>query len=114
MQTQNSAIKKLDRSDILNLLLLIPQGRVSTYKDIATILGRPKASRSIGKVLNKNPFPIIIPCHRIVKSDGRIGGYVLGIDFKERILKNEGITLINGIINDFGKVKIDLNELLIT
>jgi methylated-DNA-[protein]-cysteine S-methyltransferase len=114
MQARNSTIKKVERLDILNLLLSIPQGKVSTYKDIATILGRSKASRSIGKILNKNPFPIIIPCHRIVKSDGSIGGYVLGIEFKERLLKNEGITIINGIINDFEKVKIDLNDLLIT
>ena len=69
----------------------IPRGYVSTYKKISTYLHNPNGSRAVGNALAKNPFPIIIPCHRAVKSDGTLGGYQGGIQMKYELLKMEGI-----------------------
>lgn len=66
-------------SDVYRLLQQIPAGRVSTYGDLANALGNPFASRAIGQILGKNPHPVIIPCHRAVKLDGSLGGYMYGI-----------------------------------
>lgn len=69
----------------------IPRGRVSTYGRIAMKLTHPGAARAVGTALAKNPFPLIIPCHRAVKSDGKLGGYAGGLDMKKRLLEMEGI-----------------------
>jgi methylated-DNA-[protein]-cysteine S-methyltransferase len=61
-------------SDIYKLLIKIPAGNVSTYGDLAKALGNPSASREIGRLLGKNPNPIVVPCHRVVMSDGKLGG----------------------------------------
>jgi methylated-DNA-[protein]-cysteine S-methyltransferase len=73
----------------------IPKGKVTTYKSIAIAIGNEKLSRSIGNILFRNPFPIIIPCHRVIRSDGRIGGYSYGEELKEKILRLEGIEIEN-------------------
>ena len=77
------------------MLLRIPAGRVSTYGDIAKTLGHPYAARTIGNILNKNPNPILVPCHRIVKSNGKLGGYVYGTLMKRELLKKEDIQFQN-------------------
>jgi len=69
----------------------IPRGRVSTYSLIAGHLGVPKAARAVGNALANNPFPIIIPCHRAVRSDRTLGGYQGGQAMKRALLANEGI-----------------------
>jgi len=69
----------------------IPRGFISTYKRIAVHLGRPTACRAVGTALAGNPFPIIIPCHRAVRSDGTPGGYQGGPDMKRTLLEMEGI-----------------------
>ena len=84
------------------LLSQIPQGKISTYKQIANILNT-KAYRAVGNAMAKNPNPIIVPCHRVIKSNGHIGGYALGIKKKISLLKNEGIVIKKGEIIDFEK-----------
>lgn len=69
----------------------IPRGHVSTYRRIAERLGNPGSSRAVGNALSRNPFPIIIPCHRTIRSDGTPGGYQGGTDMKVRLLAMEGI-----------------------
>jgi methylated-DNA-[protein]-cysteine S-methyltransferase len=77
--------------DVYELLLRIPAGKVSTYGDIAKALGHPSAARAVGKVLNKNPNPIIVPCHRVIQSNGKLGGYCYGSEVKSKLLEKEGI-----------------------
>ena len=84
------------------LLSQIPKGKISTYKQIANILST-KAYRAVGNAMAKNPNPIIVPCHRVIKSNGYIGGYALGIKKKISLLKNEGILIKKGEIIDFEK-----------
>ena len=69
----------------------IPRGWVSTYKRIANKIGIPKGARVVGNALAKNPFPIIIPCHRAIKTNGDLGGFQGGINMKRRLLELEGI-----------------------
>jgi len=68
----------------------IPYGKTKTYKEIAIDVQRPRAYRFIGSCMAKNPFPIIIPCHRVIKSDGSIGNYSGGIMLKRKMLELEG------------------------
>lgn len=71
----------------------IPCGKVSTYKQIAQHLGKPTASRAVANFLAKNPFPIMIPCHRILRSDGSISRYQGGNSMKRELLNNEGVEI---------------------
>ena len=67
----------------------IPKGQVRTYKDIAMAIGTPRAYRAVGNVLNKNPHIGKVPCHRVIRSDGSIGGFAKGARTKHRLLKEE-------------------------
>ena len=67
----------------------IPYGSLSTYKKIAEAIGRPGAYRFAGTTLAKNPFPILIPCHRVIRSDNKIGGFGGGIALKQRLIQQE-------------------------
>ena len=70
----------------------IPRGKVSTYGRLATAIGSHRAARAVGTALGKNPFPLIIPCHRIVQADGGLGGFSAGGPaVKRRLLEREGI-----------------------
>jgi methylated-DNA-[protein]-cysteine S-methyltransferase len=80
----------------------IPRGWVSTYKRIANKIGIPKGSRVVGNALSKNPFPIIIPCHRAIRTNGDLGGFQGGIKMKRKLLELEGIN-----ISEKGKVVTD-------
>ncbi|MDP3790717.1 MAG: MGMT family protein [Candidatus Omnitrophota bacterium] len=73
----------------------IPKGRVRSYKWVAAKIGYPKACRAVGNALNKNPYIGIVPCHRVVRSDGSIGGFAKGQVKKEKLLKGELIDLIS-------------------
>ncbi len=77
-------------SDFTKLVLQktkkIPYGRTLSYKQLASALGRPNASRAVGNSLGKNPVPIIIPCHRVIKTDGSPGGYSSGAAMKKKLL----------------------------
>ena len=68
----------------------IPRGFVSTYGRIARHLGVPGGARAVGNALAHNPFPIVIPCHRALRSDGSLGGFQGGLDMKRRLLEMEG------------------------
>jgi len=74
----------------------IPKGKVSTYKGIAEKIGRPRAYRAVGNALHKNPLAPIVPCHRVVKSDGRFGGEKEGAESRRSLLEKEGIPIKNG------------------
>jgi methylated-DNA-[protein]-cysteine S-methyltransferase len=76
----------------------IPRGQVRTYKELAKLIKKPKASRAVANACSKNPYPIKIPCHRVIRSDGSLGGYSGkgGISAKKNILKKEGYS--------FGKI----------
>lgn len=76
---------------VLEAVSQISTGKVATYKFLARAVGRPKAVRAVGNALNKNPALIKTPCHRIVRSDGKVGGYRRGIRKKLLLLKKEGI-----------------------
>ena len=69
----------------------VPRGSVTTYGLIARRLGWPAAARAVGNALATNPFPIIVPCHRAVRSDGRLGGYQGGSEMKRALLEREGV-----------------------
>ena len=71
----------------------IPKGRTQTYKEIAKLIGKPKASRAVANACGQNRYLIKIPCHRVIRSDGNIGGYSGkgGMREKKRLLKNEGV-----------------------
>lgn len=71
----------------------IPKGQVRSYKWVAKRIGRPKAYRAVGNALNKNPFAPVVPCHRVVKSDGSLGGFARGAKTKLKLLQAEGLTL---------------------
>jgi methylated-DNA-[protein]-cysteine S-methyltransferase len=78
---------------VLRVVSAIPKGKVSTYQSIAKKIGQPKAARAVGRVLATNPFPIIIPCHRVICSDGSLGGYQGGRKKKLALLKKEGVLI---------------------
>jgi methylated-DNA-[protein]-cysteine S-methyltransferase len=69
----------------------VPRGRVSTYGGIALGLGVPNAARAVGTALARNPFPIIIPCHRTIRSNGDLGGFGGGLEMKRALLQLEGV-----------------------
>lgn len=74
---------------VWNALSKIPYGEKRTYKEIAKMIGNEKASRAVGMANNKNNIPIIIPCHRVIGSNGKLVGYVLGLDMKQYLLDLE-------------------------
>ena len=86
-----------------NLLKKVPKGMLITYKEIAKALNT-KAYRAVGNAMNKNPYAPIVPCHRVVKSNGEVGGFASGTKKKIKLLKQEGI--------EIKKEKIDLNKYL--
>ena len=86
-------------------LLQVPKGKVTTYGELAKSVGLKNGQRTIGMIMKKNPFPVIVPCHRVVKSDGKIGGYAYGERVKSRMLTNEGIKIKDRKIIDFDRVK---------
>lgn len=70
-------------------LTKIPYGEVRSYKEIATLCGNPLACRAVGMANNKNPIPIVIPCHRVIGSNGKMVGYAYGLNMKEMLLQLE-------------------------
>ena len=77
---------------VWNALLQIPVGEVSSYKAVAQAIGKPKAVRAVGSAIGNNPVSCIIPCHRVVRSDGRLGGYFWGTEIKRSMLEREAQT----------------------
>ena len=86
---------------IYKKLLQVPKGQVTTYGELAKAVGLENGQRAIGKIMNKNPYPVIIPCHRVVMSTGKIGGYAYGEKIKSNMLAKEGIKIEDGKILDW-------------
>jgi methylated-DNA-[protein]-cysteine S-methyltransferase len=78
---------------VLAELARVPYGRTDTYGHLASLVGRPRAARAVGTVMNRNPIPIVLPCHRIVGANGSLTGYGGGLDVKRALLELEGATL---------------------
>jgi len=87
--------------EVYKKLLKVQKGKVTTYGDLAKAVGLKNGQRVIGMIMKNNPFPVIIPCHRVVKFDGEIGGYAYGKKIKLNMLSKEGITIKDGKILDF-------------
>ncbi|MDR3359609.1 MAG: methylated-DNA--[protein]-cysteine S-methyltransferase [Bifidobacteriaceae bacterium] len=77
--------------DVVKRLNILPYGRTKSYGQLAKELGRPGASRAVGTACGANPLPVVIPCHRVVKADGTLGGYGGGEDIKRTLLELEGV-----------------------
>lgn len=71
----------------------IPKGKVCTYGELAQVIGRPMAVRAVGSAVGENPVSLIVPCHRVVQSSGKLGNYGWGVDLKRNILLEEEVTL---------------------
>ncbi len=84
-------------------LLDVPKGQITTYGELAKAVGLKNGQRIIGKIMNNNPYPVIVPCHRVVMSTGKIGGYAYGENIKTKMLNDEGIEIKNGKIASFDK-----------
>jgi methylated-DNA-[protein]-cysteine S-methyltransferase len=78
-------------ADVLRELAQVPYGHTDTYGALAKRAGRPKAARAVGTVMNRNPIPIVLPCHRIVGANGALTGYAGGLDVKRFLLDLEGV-----------------------
>ncbi len=84
---------------VLEREFAVPKGKVTTYGRLAISIGNPRASRAVGGALRQNPFPLVIPCHRTVKSDGSLGGFRGSVAMKRKLLELEGIEF-----DDSGKI----------
>ena len=85
-------------------LLKVPKGKVTTYGELAKAVGLKNGQRAIGRIMNKNPFPVIVPCHRVILSSGKIGGYAWGEKIKANMLSKEGVQIKKGKILDKDKI----------
>jgi len=89
--------------EVYKKLLDVPKGHITTYGDLAKAVGLKNGQRIIGKIMNKNSYPVLIPCHRVVMSSGKIGGYAYGEYVKTKMLSDECIEIKNGNIKNFTK-----------
>jgi len=96
-------MKKSFNEKCYDILKKVPHGRVTTYQELAHNL-KSKAYRAVGNAMNKNPYAPQVPCHRVVKSNGEVGGFATGVKNKIAMLRKEGVNIENG--------KIDLNAFL--
>ncbi len=78
---------------VLHELALVPYGQTTTYGALAAQAGAPRAARAVGTIMNRNPVPIVLPCHRVIGASGSLVGYGGGLDRKERLLRLEGALL---------------------
>lgn len=84
---------------VLRETMRIPRGRVTSYGELARAISAPGAARAVGTALARNPFPLVIPCHRVVRADGSIGRFGGGREMKKTLLRLEGV-----IVEDGGKI----------
>ena len=96
-------MKKNFNNRCYEVLSLIPKGKISTYAEIAKALNS-KAYRAVGNAMAKNPNPISTPCHRVIKSNGVVGGYALGTNKKTDLLRKEGINIKDGKVMNFKNI----------
>lgn len=79
------------RRTVMHELARVPYGNVTTYGALAAKAGRPRAARAVGTIMNRNPIPIVLPCHRVVGASGKLVGYGGGLERKEALLRLEGV-----------------------
>jgi methylated-DNA-[protein]-cysteine S-methyltransferase len=97
MKTKQELIDLIDENKdftdfqrkVYKAILDIPRGEVRSYKWVALKIRRPGAFRAVGQALKKNPYTVIVPCHRVVRADGGIGGYSRGVEMKNKLLRKE-------------------------
>ena len=94
MKTEEKIYKKL---------LKVPSGYVTTYGELAKAINLKNGQRVVGRIMKNNPFPVIVPCHRVVKSDCTVGGYAYGTERKKHMLVKEGLKINDNKISDFKK-----------
>lgn len=88
---------------VYRILCSVPRGTVVTYADLARAAGIENGQRAVGRMMAANPYPAIVPCHRVVRSDGRIGGYAFGAESKAAMLRKEGVEVgADGRVAGFG------------
>jgi methylated-DNA-[protein]-cysteine S-methyltransferase len=78
---------------VLRELARVPFGQVTTYGALAAKVGKPNAARAIGGAMNRNPIPIVLPCHRVIGANGSLTGYAGGLERKVKLLQLEGVTV---------------------
>jgi O-6-methylguanine DNA methyltransferase len=110
IKTEKDVVKALKRKtqferDVLVATFRIPKGKVSTYKRVAEKIGKPKAYRAVANALHKNPLWPVVPCHRVVCSDGSFGGPKKAAEDRRKSVAEEGVPIENG------KVKLSNNIL---
>jgi O-6-methylguanine DNA methyltransferase len=93
---------------VWNALLRIPAGRTKSYGEVADAIGNPKATRAVGAACGANLIPVIIPCHRVLAANGRIGGFSSGLDWKRKLLAREGIKAMETITPSAAALTADL------
>ncbi len=79
------------KEKVLEVVSKIPRGKTMSYAEVAKAAGSPKAYRAVGNIMHNNPDPENVPCHRVIRSDGTIGGYASGVKKKIALLKKEGV-----------------------
>jgi len=90
---------------VLNRVKQIPKGEVTTYGEIArAITDSVRAARAVGQAVAKNPYPIIIPCHRVVRTNGDVGGYSLGMETKIKLLREEGVLILGRKVRNLEEI----------
>lgn len=82
-------------------LLQVPKGMITTYGDLAKAVGLKNGQRAIGRIMNRNKYPGIVPCHRVVMSDGSVGGYAYGQEVKSNMLQKDGVEISGRRVVDF-------------
>ena len=92
----------INSQKLYDLLNQIPKGKVTTYKELARML-KTKGYRAVGQIVGANPNAPQVPCHRVVRTDGGLGGYAFGLDKKIQILSAEGVKIADGKVVDFEK-----------
>lgn len=92
------------QSQCYEALKKVPRGKVITYGGLAEMIGMPKAHRAVGSAMNKNPFAPKVPCHRVVKSNGDLGGFSIDTKVKIKRLQEEGVMVSNNKIVDFKSI----------
>jgi len=90
--------------EVLVTTFKIPRGKVSTYKRIAEKVGKPRAYRAVANALHKNPLHPVVPCHRVVRSDGRFGGEKNAADSRRKLVEKEGVPIENGRVKISGEI----------
>ena len=92
------------QSECYEALKKVPRGKVISYAGLAKIIGRPNAYRAVGSAMNKNPFAPKVPCHRVVKSNGDIGGFADDINVKIKRLHKEGVEVLDNKVVNFKSI----------